>query len=117
MSTNQTKHSNRGRPVGSPNKSKLLRVEDLLAEKDINPIEEILKLIPTLEPRDQVKTWLDIQGYVQAKPRDIESQLILQKYETLVQVIGPEAVAAIEEGKHVQVTEAPVIDVSQWIDE
>jgi hypothetical protein len=42
----------------------------LLAEKNINPIEEILKLLPTLEPRDQVKTWLDIQSYVQAKPRD-----------------------------------------------
>jgi hypothetical protein len=52
MSANVTKFSNRGRPAGSPNKSKLLRVEDLLAEKNVNPIEEILKLLPTLEPRD-----------------------------------------------------------------
>jgi hypothetical protein len=57
---------------------------------------------------------LDIQSYVQAKPRDTESQLILQKYETLVQAIGPEALAAIEEGKRVTVAEAPIVDVSEW---
>jgi hypothetical protein len=40
----------------------------------------------------------------------------LQKYETLVQVIGPEALAAIEEGKRVSVTEAPIVDVTEWED-
>lgn len=116
MSTNVTKFSKPGRPAGAPNKSKLLRVEDLLAEKNQNPIEEILKLLPTLDPRDQVKTWLDIQSYVQPKPKDTESQVILQKYQALVDALGPDAVKAIEEGKAFEIVETPPIDISRFED-
>ena len=101
---------NGGRPLGSKTKSKLLRVEDLLSEKGINPVEEMLALIPSLEPRDQIKVWQDLLSYTQAKPRDTESQLIVQKYELLVQVLGADKLAALESGKPIETLETKMLD-------
>lgn len=66
------KPANSGRKKGTPNKKKLVRVSDLLADKEINPAGEILKLINTgtLEPKDELKAWSELLSYCQPKPRD-----------------------------------------------
>lgn len=65
----QFQKGNPGRRPGSKNKKKIVKVADLLAEKEINPVEKILELMPSLDPQDQVKSWLDLLSYCQAKPR------------------------------------------------
>jgi hypothetical protein len=54
-----------GRKKGSLNKKKVLRVEEVLIKENINPIEEILKLIPKLQPAEQVKSYFDLLKYLQ----------------------------------------------------
>lgn len=63
--------ANAGRKKGSKNKKTLLRVADVFADKNIEPVTEILRLIDQLdEPRDKLKAWLELLSYCQAKPRD-----------------------------------------------
>lgn len=57
-----------GRKKGSKNKLNYKKVIDVLLEKGLNPTEEILKLIPELEISEQVKTWLFLLTYTQARP-------------------------------------------------
>lgn len=66
--------ANAGRKKGSLNRKTIARVADVLAEKDINPTEKILELIQKghLEPRDEVKAWLELLSYTQAKPKPTE---------------------------------------------
>lgn len=64
-----TRHPNAGRKKGTPNKKRAVRIADYLAEKEINPAEKILELIPSLSPREQVDAWLELQSYVEAKPK------------------------------------------------
>lgn len=65
-----------GRPKGVLNKKTRsineLKVDTVLSAKGVKPIEEILKLLPLLEPRDQVKTYLELQQYIQGKVRVVE---------------------------------------------
>ena len=61
---------NSGRKKGSKNKRKVAKVADYLAEREINPAAEILRIIPSLDEKDQVSTWLDLLSYCQAKPKD-----------------------------------------------
>lgn len=68
----QFQKGNPGRRPGSKNKKKIVKVADLLAEKEINPVEKILALIPSLDPQDQVKSWLDLLSYCQSKPKAVE---------------------------------------------
>lgn len=70
----QPRHPNAGRKKGTPNKKKLVKAADILAEKDINPASEILKLINTgtLEPKDELKAWSELLSYCQAKPKETE---------------------------------------------
>lgn len=58
-----------GRKPGSKNKKRVAKVADLLAEKDINPVDQILNLIPSLDEEGQVNAWLDLLAYCQAKPK------------------------------------------------
>lgn len=64
--------SNAGRKKGSKNKKKVPRISDFLAQEGINPVDEVLRLLPELEPRDQAKLWMDIVSYCQPKPRAID---------------------------------------------
>ncbi|HEY8270749.1 MAG TPA: hypothetical protein VIG33_07650 [Pseudobdellovibrionaceae bacterium] len=57
-----------GRKPGTPNKKSLLRVEEVLAEKNVNPTEEILAIIPSLDPNEQVRAWGMLLSYIQPKP-------------------------------------------------
>lgn len=63
-----------GRKKGSLNKRSSFRVARttmVLEGKGLNPIEEILKLIPSLEPKEQVRAWEYIHQYVDVKPKEI----------------------------------------------
>ncbi len=73
---------NSGRKKGSKNIKKVLKVADFLAQNDLNPAEEILKLINAKDPKDDEKSllgpsvrltaWLDLLSYCQAKPKAVE---------------------------------------------
>lgn len=68
----QSKHPNSGRKPGVANKKKILKANEVLSNKDINPTEEILKLIPDLNARDQVETWKFLLSFLEAKPKSVE---------------------------------------------
>lgn len=66
----QPKVPGSGRTKGTLNKASILRVQDVLAQKGLNPVEEVLKLMPKLAEAQRVKAWLELLSYCQAKPRD-----------------------------------------------
>lgn len=67
---------NSGRKKGSKNKKKIARVSDVLTEKDINPAEKILELIPFLDEKDAIEAWFDLLSYCQSKPKQVEEEEI-----------------------------------------
>lgn len=58
-----------GRPPGSLDKKTLLNAKDTLANKGINPTEQILLLIPTLKPAEQLQAWALLLKYTQPTPQ------------------------------------------------
>ena len=66
-----------GRQKGTRNKRssfKVARTTTVMESKGLNPIEEILKLIPSLEPKEQVKAWEYIHQFVDVKPKDLPDE-------------------------------------------
>jgi hypothetical protein len=63
--TKDNQPAKKGRPVGSKDIKTLLKCEFVLAAKGINPTDEILKLIPQLEPKDQLEAWQFLLKYCQ----------------------------------------------------
>lgn len=61
------KPANSGRKVGVKNKHKLSTVRETLQERGINPIVEILKLLPDLKVSEQNQTWQWMQQYLDVK--------------------------------------------------
>lgn len=55
----------KGRKKGSKDIKTLLRCEVVLANNNLNPTEEILKLIPKLDPKDQLAAWQFLLKYTQ----------------------------------------------------
>lgn len=72
----QPRPANGGRKKGTPNKKRIPKVADYLAERDINPAQEILRLLKDddfknpLRIQDKINAWLDLLSYCQGKPRD-----------------------------------------------
>lgn len=66
----QPRLPNSGRKPGSKNKQKLKSVNEVFAEQGLEPIAELLKLIPHLDQRDAVRTWIDIFPYCYAKAKE-----------------------------------------------
>lgn len=75
------KPANSGRKKGSLNKKKIPKVADFLAQKDINPAEQILSIIEAdkkLPPADRmsrgmlISVWMDLLSYCQAKPKETD---------------------------------------------
>lgn len=59
-----------GRKKGVTNKPKPLeKTLQVLTNKALNPVEEILKLIPAMPPRDQYLAWVELQSWIEAKPK------------------------------------------------
>lgn len=57
-----------GNPGGKP-KRLLPRVDEILYKAGLNPTDELMKLMPTLRPREQAEIWLELLAYCQAKPK------------------------------------------------
>lgn len=72
----EPRHPNAGRKKGSQNIKKIAKVADLLAERDINPVQEILNILDDPEAKlfdsDRIRAWFDLLSYCQAKPKAIE---------------------------------------------
>jgi len=64
-----------GRTKGTPNKRQGFSVASLLTEKNIDPIQKILELLPGLEGKDQLRAWLELLQYCDAKRKAIEVDL------------------------------------------
>lgn len=71
----QPRPPNAGRKPGSKNKKKIFNTSEILANKDINPTEEILKLIPEMNVREKVEAWKYLHSFTEAKPRMPEAQV------------------------------------------
>lgn len=59
-----------GRQKGTPNKTKVLRIEDVLVARGLNPIEKILEILEgpnDMYDSDKAKLWLALQSYCQPK--------------------------------------------------
>jgi hypothetical protein len=56
-----------GRKPGTKNKHRLSTVRETLQERGINPILEILKLLPDLKVTEQNETWKWMQQYLDVK--------------------------------------------------
>lgn len=70
----QPKHPKSGIKLGTKHKKTLLRVDAYLSDKGIHPVEEILKLMPSLTPADQLRAWQDIMRYTHSPLKPVEVQ-------------------------------------------
>lgn len=63
-----------GRKKGVPNKKKLKKVAELLAEANIHPVEAAIDLIQNGEMKDadRARLWLEIHSYCEVKPKENE---------------------------------------------
>lgn len=68
LTTHLWKPGQSGNLSGRPKKW-LTRVDQMLADKNLHPIEELLKLLPRLSPKDRAHVWLEVLSYCQAKPK------------------------------------------------
>lgn len=66
---------NNANPGGRP-KQVLARVDVMCFKDDKHPYTELMKLLPSLKPREQAEIWLQILSYCQSKPKseDIDYQ-------------------------------------------
>ncbi len=65
-----------GRKSGTFNKMPFHKVVDVLIARGLNPTEELLKVVPVLEPEDQAKIWMFLITYTQARPPSEEIKTI-----------------------------------------
>ncbi len=79
-----------GNPGGKP-KRIFPRVDQLLKEAGLEPIAELVKLLPRLSHKEQAKVWVEILPYVHAKalPLDPNEANDLDKLSTaeLIQLV------------------------------
>ena len=59
------KPKNSGRKKGQKNLKTLLKAKCVLVNANLNPIEEIIKLLPELSPRDRLEALKYLQGFVE----------------------------------------------------
>jgi hypothetical protein len=57
-----------GRKAGVKNLTTFADARVVVAKSGKEPIAEILKLIPSLEEKEQVKAWFEIQSWIASKP-------------------------------------------------
>jgi hypothetical protein len=69
----QPRHPDSGRKIGSTNKKKLKSLAETLEERGLEPIAELLKLLPQLDAKDAVRTWIDVFPYCYAKIKEDNS--------------------------------------------
>jgi hypothetical protein len=95
-----------GRQKGTPNKrtlAKLARVPDYMIDNKRSPIEEVMKLVQLLEPKDAIKVWLELLQYCDAKHREVmvaadpEQSELAQKFDNVSDSVLLKLVETIEE--------------------
>ena len=62
-----------GRKVGTPNKASL-KLLDQLIERNLNPVEEIIKLLPLVDANKKLDAWLKLLSYCYPTLKAIEVQ-------------------------------------------
>jgi hypothetical protein len=62
------KHPQSGKKKGATHATTFRKTIEVIKENSLNPTEEILKLIPHLELKDQMKAWFELLSYSQPKP-------------------------------------------------
>jgi hypothetical protein len=74
----QPRPVNAGRKQGVENKKKLQKIAEFLADKDISPILEILKILENenLSPKAKIESWFELQSYCEAKPKAADESSI-----------------------------------------
>lgn len=98
----------KGRTKNAINKIPFHKVIDVLIAKNLNPTEEILKLLPELSASEQVKTWLFLLTYTQNRPpveevktvnamAEISEKVEAISSDELVRAIRNESITTIKE--------------------
>lgn len=62
------KHPQSGKKKGSTHATTFRKTIEVITASNLNPTEEILKLIPQLDLKDQMKAWIELVRYSQPKP-------------------------------------------------
>ena len=74
----------KGRPVGSKGRLTFARVAEILSGLDKHPVQEILALMPHLEPKDAATMWLHLLRFIEApklpKPQSEEKTIPILEY-------------------------------------
>ena len=60
---------NAGRKPGSKNKKTIIGAYDVLANRDKNPVEEILNIVDSLPPWDQINAWFKLLEWIEPKAK------------------------------------------------
>ncbi len=95
-----------GRKPGSKNKKILLKAYDAFADRDQNPIEQILNLVTELPAAEQIPIWLKLLEWVEPKAKttdiaqdttELSDEELLEKFadvsdETLLKLIRDDEV-------------------------
>ncbi len=48
------------------------RPAEILKQMGLEPIAELMKLLPTLKEADQAKVWMELMPYVHSKPKPLD---------------------------------------------
>ena len=70
----EPRHPLAGRKKGTLNKGRVAKVSEKLLEKCLDPVEELLKLLPEMEAKEQAKVWMDLLSYTQAKAKETDPE-------------------------------------------
>lgn len=62
------RHPQAGNKKGSTHPVTFPKARAEIIASGKNPIKEVIALIPSLEPRDQVKAWFELQSWLESKP-------------------------------------------------
>lgn len=69
----QPKPPGSGRKPGVRNHGVVPKIDQVLIDRKINPLLEILRLLPELEDREQADVWIKLLPYIYPKKKDVEA--------------------------------------------
>jgi hypothetical protein len=96
----QPKPIGSGRRKGSQNLKKVPKVSEYLASKGINPVEELIELMPGLMPGQQMQVWLELLKYCQPSFRPIDATLEPDEDESIVAEMSESELIAAARGEN-----------------
>jgi hypothetical protein len=94
----QQKPPGSGRKKGQSNSKKLPKVAEYFATNDINPVRELMELLPSLMPGQQMAVWLELLKYCQPTFRPIESLPEPDESEMDVSSLSEDELIAVAQG-------------------